>query len=185
MNVAVDLDEVICEMTKPLRKALHEATSQDIPVSEWHDYYLGNIYGISKDEVFNIIREHQVLWNAAPFRGAVEAVGQLKERGFNVHIVTARHQFDPDGEKTTLWLKEHGIQYDQLHISCHKRGKAEIMKEISPVAMIDDHHENITECYPHTFMSILINRPWNSDVKFNESAVMMRADSLGEAIKLF
>lgn len=185
MDVVIDLDEVICEMTKPLQKALEVETGKNIPVSEWHDYFLGEVYDIDKDTVFSVIEAHNVLWNAKPYLGAVEAMQTLRKRGFSIHIVTARSPFDSSGEKTARWLIEHEVPYDKLHISCHSRGKESIVRSICPVAMIDDHVKNIEDCYSSTYMSILINRPWNSNKDVELSQLVKRADSLQEAINLF
>lgn len=183
MEVVIDLDEVISDLSTPFQAELFELTGKDIPVEQWHDYCLGNVYGIDKEVVSGLLLEKDILWKAMPFAGAVEALASLQKRGFTTHIVTARKEFDEKGVKTKAWLNDFSIPFDHLHITCRQEGKLPVVKEINPVFMIDDHYKNLYECRNHVFQSVLINRPWNK-LEGGQERLLHRVDSLAEAVAL-
>jgi len=85
MRIVIDLDGTICEIRKP---------NQDYA-------------------------------NVKPKMAAVRAIRTLKREGHSIIIYTARHMKTCDGNvgaviervgSTTLkWLRQHGVQYDEIH----------------------------------------------------------------------
>lgn len=69
---------------------------------------------------------------------ASEATDSLKSKGFEVHIITARHGFDDYDDSqvyndTLSWLKSHGIVFDRLELSPDKCSTgAKFMLDDSP-----------------------------------------------------
>lgn len=183
MDIVIDLDDVICDLCTPFHKALSHYTGKDIPVSEWSDFNLKNIYGISTDELFDVLKGYSVFENAKPIEDSLLALNKINKYGFNSHIVTSRNRLDPTGEMTRTWLETHNIDAE-LNITCERKGKSDVVKHIRPILMVDDHAKNIVDCSPYSFGLTIIDKPWNQD--FDESLLgnVVRKQTLSEAISL-
>lgn len=115
--------------------------------------------------------EADIIFNNAPFRGAVEAINSLHDAGHSIHVVTYRGW--PDSPRlaedvTEVWLNTNGFKYDSLTFS---KDKTVIKTDV----FVEDNTQNYydlnsagTECY-------LITRPWNKGIK-----VERRVRSIGE-----
>lgn len=183
-NVIFDLDDVVCELSVPFHAALTKATGRNIPVAEWHDFNLGLVYGVSLDEVFEVLRRHRVIEQARPYGEARELLGGLMAGGYDIHIVSSRYKLDPEGEVTREWLERHQIPHSSLTITCHTKGKADVAQSLNPVLMVDDHSQNIIDCAPFVEQAVLVNRPWN--LKFDAGAIsnLKRVDGLSGVAEL-
>lgn len=105
--------------------------------------------------------EAEVIFNNAPFRGAVEAMNSLYDAGHKIHIVTFRGWPDRPGlaeRVTENWLNDRGFKYHSLTFSEDKT-------IINTDVFVEDNLTNYqdltaagTECY-------LITRPWNKGAK--------------------
>ena len=101
-----------------------------------------------------------------PIEGSVEAIERLS-RKYELVVVTSRDSFYRGS--TEKFIEEHypglfsGLQYThQVETPDIMVSKSEICKEISAVAIIDDHLKNITECAEHGIEGILFgNYAWN------------------------
>lgn len=184
MDIVFDLDDVICDLCTPFHEALTHYTGKDIPINEWHDFNLAGVYGIDKQEVFDVLEGYNVFEQAIPHKGAIQAMVNVHKLGFNTHIVTSRKRIDPTGEMTSAWLEKYGVTYSELHITYEANGKVYVVKSISPILMIDDHIDNIKACSPYAFKLVIINRPWN--LSFDESPLgnVIRRDSLSEVLAI-
>lgn len=105
--------------------------------------------------------EAGLIFNNAPFRGAVEANNALFDVGHRIHIVTHRGFEDRPGlaEKVTeTWLNGAGFKYHSLTFS---EDKTVIRTDVFVEDNLNNYHalnEAGTEAY-------LITRPWNEGVK--------------------
>lgn len=160
-KVMLDLDDVVCDMSTELYKALTEHTGINIPVSQWNTFNLSRVYGFKPDTLFDVLKNGNVIERLKPFKDAKSSIDDLISLGVKVSIVTSRKELDPDGSITRAWLREFGISYDHLFITCHKEGKSTVAKSLRPVAVVDDSFENLIDCSPHASTSIVVDRPWN------------------------
>lgn len=183
-SLMVDLDGVICDFASSFHGVLTEHTGKNIPIEQWHEFYVHGLYGISKEAMLELIQEHDVLWKAQPLSGVHDALFDAQDKGYQIHIVTSRRHFDSCGSKTAQWLLEHNIPYDSLDISCHEKGKAEIAQALSPAMVIDDHDINLMECIDFCQHGALLDYSWNKG--FNEGRFdnISRVQSLNDAVAL-
>lgn len=114
--------------------------------------------GYDSDTVFNVTKEmdsefwHDYLYDYAknePARKfAGEVIDKLKDKGYEIYIITARYLTDRNDnlgkEMRNIvigWLKENSINYDKIIFS--PEDKFEICKENNISIMIEDKVENI------------------------------------------
>lgn len=114
--------------------------------------------GYDSDIVFNVTKEmdsefwHDYLYDYAknePARKfAGEVIDKLKDKGYEIYIITARYLTDKNDnlgkEMRNIvieWLKENSINYDKIIFS--PEDKFEICKENNISIMIEDKVENI------------------------------------------
>lgn len=115
--------------------------------------------------------EAEIIFNNAPFRGAVEAINALYDAGHSIHVITYRGWPDRPGlaeRVTENWLNERGYKYNSLTFS---KDKTVIKTDVFVEDNLDNYQaltEAGTECY-------LITRPWNKEAK-----VERRVRSIGE-----
>ena len=151
MRIGIDIDGVLTDFEK-----------WQLEVgSKFFVKYNKNIVnpdGYDSDTVFNVTKEmdsefwHDYLYDYAknePARKfAGEVIDKLKDKGYEIYIITARYltnRNDDLGKEmrniVIEWLKENGINYDQIIFS--PEDKFEICKENNISIMIEDKVENI------------------------------------------
>lgn len=107
-------------------------------------------------------QDQDYLLNMPVHRGAVELIKSLRQR-YNVVVITAR----PNAARslTEHWLKEHGLDFDQV-ISATEARKSLYGADV----LIDDYTTNIEEFLDRTNgLGILVDRPWNRRDRVNLS----------------
>jgi hypothetical protein len=119
MRIGVDLDGVGYDYAAAFTKYVRDEGI----VTKCHCPESGLIYnlyesmGISRDEFADISNQAAskgVLFNGPAILGFPEALRWLKEKGHDIHIVTAR-SYGPDPEGQTLaWLAKEGIPFDTI-----------------------------------------------------------------------
>jgi 5'(3')-deoxyribonucleotidase len=159
--IMLDLDDTLCDLSSLLQESLYKRTGQDIPVCEWHDYNLGNIYGTHNNIVFECIKEDDLFLKAKPLSYVVEGVKELWHMGYDIAIVTARKPVDPNGCTTQSWLEKHGLNPDYLFITSHEEGKHTIAEALKPDYSLDDNLHYIHSCDEHVLCSVIKDMPWN------------------------
>ncbi len=152
MNLAVDIDGVICDWQLHLQKLVSERLDVQQPyletwdqIKEVRDKKTGRTiasfaFGEWKDELH---RDAPVLGNA------VEVMHQLIAAKVDIFYVTAR---TPDQE-TDKWLKRHGFP-GVLHFMWDKTA--------APCpAIVDDHVDNLVSYEKKYRIPICFDQPWN------------------------
>ena len=82
--------------------------------------------------------------------------------GLQVHFVTARPSDPPVIEDTRLWIKDNGFLYHSIH---HTALKADLCVEKGISVMIEDQLDHITELSDKGIDIIIMDQPWNRDLK--------------------
>lgn len=178
-TIILDLDDVICDMSTPLSKALKVDTGKHIEPKDWSTFNLAEIYEVASETIFETLNRHEIIKHVKPVEHAKESIKLFRELEFKVHIVTSRKPLDPSGEITQNWLDENQIAVDELSITCHSAGKSEVAKKVRPLYFVDDHGGNLIDCAPYcTKSALLIDKPWNQKYAFNRLA------SLEELVRL-
>jgi len=115
--------------------------------------------------------EAGVIFNNAPFVGAVEALNNLHDAGHEIHIITHRGFADRPGlaeQLTEKWLDMRGYRYHSLTFS---EDKTVVKTDV----FVEDNLKNYEALNAVGTKAFLITRPWNEGVK-----VERRVRSIGE-----
>jgi len=162
----IDIDNVVARTDEVMRRVIADFTSGRVQL-EYDDIALFNYFEcsdrqgnrITKDEwkqVHELFSEPRYLMSIEPMPGAIDAVGQLAERG-TVHLATSRLR---RARKTTAeWLDAHGFPDHDLHFLKHGEKHASLRPF---AAAVEDHYEQAeafatvgeTPCF-------LMKHPWN------------------------
>jgi len=170
MNVAIDLDEVLCKTVHAAIDCVLEKTNIDLTIYDFNSYTIDENKWTDDLEVNKHISDcikeafynKDILSNATPYGGAVDLLSWMRREGHCVYIITGR---EPEFLHTTVeWLKKYNFQFD--NVICTGFGnKNEYSKGLNLSYFIDDYHENLqgireVSACPQKGM-VLMNRPWN------------------------
>jgi 5'(3')-deoxyribonucleotidase len=163
-NVAWDLDDTICNLRVPMMQALNLYTGKAIDWKDWSGHNLEEIYEITSDEFVQILIDGNVIERANPVPRIKEVLDALKDKGFNIHIITARG-WHPNGMAITeQWFNENKLPFDSINIVPLGGSKADIMDKIGNIKyLIDDNVNNCKEVISRGYDAYLIPMPWNTD----------------------
>lgn len=114
----------------------------------------------------------------------VDAVRRVAELGHEIIIITDRgfgKTRKVSEDHTVEWLRQHGIEYDELHFSADKTSAHTHM-------FVEDKLENYDALVAAGVHTFLINRPWNlvdgGDARFRINDVKDYADFVEEYTRL-
>jgi len=162
--VAFDLDDVLANLRDHLMEVLNRHTGLSIHWQRWDRYELSGVYGLSIEQILNLVMEHRVLEAATLEPLAEAALAASRAAGYRVAVVTARG-WHPRGEALTrAWLESHGLRVDALHLVRAFDGKAEALGALGDVAhFVDDHVGHLYPALrlPQVRQVHLLDRPWN------------------------
>ena len=153
MRIGIDIDDTITNIKKDLETAaLKYAQELGKTVDENFEYIEdkndGSIYkvkyGLNYDEMkyFLKVLQEDITKKAIPRENAVKCISNLRKRGHEVYIVTARDsEFHDDPYALSKhWLDKNGIEYDKIIVNA--REKAPICREERIDLFIDDNIKN-------------------------------------------
>ena len=158
-HVAVDMDEVIVPMLKPLNKHYAKQYSTkpiDLNQVSWSQKYnYAQIFDISPREAQWLVYSY---WNSdrhlfeEPLPNALNALNTMKSNGSKVTILTARQHYGKT--KTIEWLDAHGFSdaYDDIIFTNSyslvgiSENKEDICRLLGVDLLIDDSFETISNC---------------------------------------
>ena len=142
-----------------------------------------NPSGYDSDTVFNVTNEmDSEFWKEYLYDYAVneparkfsgEVIDKLKEKGFEIYIITARRNGDewfPDDLKndvekiTKNWLKENKIYYDEIVFDVKDKGK--YCKDNNINIMIEDDPINLRKLLSNTNI-LVFDYPYNRNKEFS------------------
>ncbi len=95
---------------------LAERFGRSVPFEEIRSYHLGDSFALAADELDEFMRlAHlpEALASVEPMPGAVEALADWRQRGYEVFVVTGRPPATL--EDTLSWLDRHGMTYAEFH----------------------------------------------------------------------
>lgn len=172
MNIAFDLDEVLCGLIDAVLPHVKEKTGVELTIdvikefdvygNKWHEDTIMN-RRVSESLLFAFGNE-TVMSSAKPLEGAIDLLNWVKNQGHTIFIATAR---EPDQLKlTTDWLEKYNFKFDD--VACTGIGnKAAYAKRLDLSYFVDDCVGNLQDVYaegacPHKG-AMLMNKPWNID----------------------
>lgn len=142
--VIVDLDNVVYPWTEMMSEELWRLAGVKVEMGDYRTWSVWNDWGVPKglfDWVWEqSIREGVMYATGLPLSGAVDALWEISDMEYHIHIATARlNKFrlhDKAVESTVKWLKRYAIPYRSLSFTEDK-------SLLSGEAIIDDNPKNI------------------------------------------
>lgn len=140
--------------------------------------------------VGEILRQPDIMAKVQPFPGALEALTELRDNGYDVHIVSARKE--PLHDCTLKWLNDHG--FDKIISQVHPRPgresgkswKRRIAEEYKFVAAFDDTFDVCQELgYVEGLNVYMIDKPWNRGFDSELPPTVARVEDLSVGVQRF
>lgn len=142
-----------------------------------------------ENRIKQVLGQADAISQTKPYADALDAMKQLHEAGYEIHIVSSRkenlHQV------TQQWLVDHGFAdyIDRIHprdnaLSGNKF-KRQTAQAIQPVAAFDDTYDVAAAMAEEGTEVYLIDKPWNNHPSIKPTANITRVPSFSEGVKLF
>ncbi len=163
-NFIADLDDTLLNLKVPLMQALNLKTNKNIHWKDWDGHNLEKLYGISRTDFIDMMIESKVIERALPIPGVRESLQKIKDKGYEIHIITARG-WHPNGmEITKQWLDENNYVYDTINIVKLGASKSDVMDTIKNARyIVDDNEDNCNEVIARGYDAYLIEMPWHTN----------------------
>ena len=163
---AIDIDDVLADLSSGLYQSLKQRYPQMGPISSWSSYSFISDYNISQDDFLQHIIDDGLLASILPLEGAQEAMTALKRAGHHLVMITSRGYHPKAYEVTESWLSKHDIPCDDLIIVPAGMTKDQAAKPHYPKGfhlMMDDHAKNLIDMDKAGLIDnhALIDMPWN------------------------
>ncbi len=135
-------------------------------------YNLAEAFGLNTEELNLFLKKEleNIYRQVVPAEGAKKTLEEIKERGFELILITARHS--KYNNLTKNWLKKYNIPYDSLY---HEDNKAPLAEKLKLKLFIEDNKFNAIAISEKNIPVILVSKYHNKDIK--EDNLIYRADS--------
>lgn len=130
MNICLDIDGVIADIAGGINRKLDKLGVENYDYAHW-------LIGLSDDNLYPTVFSDYNFWrNLKPFTDAWYAVNGWWERGYDVHLITARSS--PESMNTAFsWLEDWRFQYSSLHF-VEMGKKVETVKDLNGDVFVED-----------------------------------------------
>jgi hypothetical protein len=154
-RIIVDIDNTLWDFASVFEEKLKEEVPGIPPSDEWKwDFYKDYI---TEEKLYRIVNDiHSVQDIFDPFPSARGFLDTLSDGGFD--IVIASHRHEGSRNVTERFLKNHGLQYSELHLSYNKA----ILFDSSN-AIVDDSPNLLDEAKQKGLICSGLRYPWNKD----------------------
>lgn len=164
-----DMDDVLTDFAQSSYETMVRLGYPDIPVSEWKNYEINNIYGLkSHQEFIDMMINEDILSNSKIKEGVIETLQSFKDAGFHTGILTARGWHPYAKKLTDNFVEEHHLPIDKVVIAGHHtQGKlfyaSEFFQEGEIVCYVDDSPKHIKDFKNAGLYSHLMRTSWIQD----------------------
>ncbi|MEE2658726.1 MAG: hypothetical protein VX733_09505 [Candidatus Latescibacterota bacterium] len=184
IRIYVDLDDVIAETAPQLLRLLEVEYGRRVELKQMTTWDLCESLSLSKPELGRFItraHEDELLLRYGVVPGAIECLGEARQGGHEVRIVTGRPTSSRNASKR--WLREQGVPYDRL-VFADKYGNYGSLYELSeedpalPMSSveamkfglaIEDSAVTATKLLGLGIPVALYDQPWNRDLADSDS----------------
>lgn len=179
-TIIFDLDDTLADMKTVLCDSLNEFTGLKLHWSQWNSFNLITTYKITENDFYDIIIENKILENLKPFKNTQRVLKQLKERDYNINIITSRNYHPLAKKLTSEWFEKNSIPFDRIDISGHGLKKSLFIPNSGAVLAVDDNIDNCIDIKNSMLVSSthLMTMPWNLN------SHMDRINDISEVISL-
>lgn len=159
MIVGVDIDGVVADSLLAWITELNKYFGQNKRIEDVSSYQFDKVYNVTWEEMDYFFRQYQqiLLSNLTPVQHAPRALELLKDKHRLVLITARPEEFRM---MTEIWLREHGIHYDELMMTSYC-DKAEFCQRAQVDIYIEDSLENANSIVTTGIPVILFDAPYN------------------------
>tara|TARA_Y100000310_G_scaffold308672_1_gene352033 strand:+ start:698 stop:1297 length:600 start_codon:yes stop_codon:yes gene_type:complete len=178
MKIGIDLDDVVCEFTRPYLEFHNEKFKTSFEFDEVTSHNLWEVLGLSFEETKLSIKEfqdnHLSVEDFPLFSNVKEFIERLSEN-HTLHFITARPKEIINETKSFLdknfsnWdfnLTFSNGMHDNASLS-----KADICVKEGIGVMVEDNFNFARECAEKGIRVLLFDQPWNRDYKCFENII--------------
>ena len=169
MRIAIDIDSTLHHYWDVLSDAARRRFGIELPYEEQFTWGITRLRDEQLKCVIDETHCDATILAGRPYPGAVATVNRWAADGHFIHITTHRHE--RAHAATQQWLKDIGLQFDELYCSFDKVSRC---CEIGIDLLIDDSPENLESALDRGIVAATILHPWNQDVCESEPIIVGR-----------
>ena len=171
MKIGVDIDNVLSNFSEELLREyiIHDKEINGNGIVNKNEY-IRKKFNWTDEEEKKFYKENieRISTNLKPIKKCAKYIRKLKERGFEIYIVTGRENGDYSDpyNMTVNWLKKYNIYYDKIFFvnAKNNHSKTEVCLENNISIMIDDSKRLCLDMIKHGITTFIIDTPYNKGV---------------------
>ena len=165
-NLAFDVDDVLAPFAENIC-AIMNKVGDVATILDYQEYDFSKYHSIDHKTFYELIVTSDVYAKIPAYDGVIQALKSLCERGFNIHLITARDSRTNATKKTKNWVNENNIPASSLTVMGGRGNdsKAYYYNKIGVSILVDDALHNIFDAIENApnVIPFLVTQPWNSD----------------------
>ena len=193
MRHGFDIDDVMVDFIGGIASFHNRVYGTNLAKQDFDTYILSRYFGTTSDEAKERVvefYESPEFENLAPVDGAVEAVCALKEKGDELHIITARgsvhtkeatlrfiERYFPTGAFSTVNFTYVDVRQEPVDYKWY------VARNLGLDTMLEDSWTNAWKCSDLGIFSMLVDQPWNQPRYPEASPPFKRVKSWYEAAR--
>ena len=170
----VDMDDVLCEFRQGFSDWLNKNYNVETDVNSSEYYFINALEkaGINPEGIFSKFISDDGFLRLEPVEGAVKFMDSLRDRGYFIHILTARPGDNLRCFYNTFeWLSSHNVYFDKVDFASEKLRwcmQSEYWASGAIEFAIDDSPKHAAEYEKHGVKVFLPRKPYNKEVQLLE-----------------
>jgi len=155
-TAVIDIDNTLWQFCDAFSAELQKVNSAFPPVEQWTTWNFFEGF-CSEEQFLGAVDAVHVRQDREQYRPYPEAQGFLRSlKGRGYHVVIASHRRPEMRGPTERWLKRHGLEHDELHLSFDK---SVLFKDAAVV--VDDAPQTLEKAVKCKAVSAGLLFPWN------------------------
>jgi uncharacterized HAD superfamily protein len=159
MRIAIDIDSTLHHYWDVLSDAALRRFGIELPYDE---QFTWGITRLRAEQLRLVIEEthcEQTILAGRPYPGAVETVNRWHAEGHFIQVTS--HRSEGAQESTERWLRNIGLEYDELVCSSDKIARC-VTANID--LLIDDNPHDLVRALERGLHAATLRHPWNEEV---------------------
>ena len=137
-TAVIDIDNTLWQFSDAFYMMLKEMNENFPEPGQWVNSQFWKGYCSEADfmAAINSIHQHQDSERYQPYPESQGFLSSLKKHGF--HVIIASHRSEETRGSTGQWLAQHGLPYDELHLSFNKTvlfPQADVVVDDAPLTL--------------------------------------------------
>jgi len=189
-KIGVDIDEVLVESAKKYLGFYNSKYDKNVQLKDVFSYNLWEPLGITKEESLKLADELYDLdffENTELVKGAGEGINKLAKNN-DLFVITSRPLHIK--EKTEIFLKKNfpdtplKVFHSKDLLDNQSKSKSEICRELGVEIIIEDHKDHALDCAENGIKVLLLDKPWNQNIKHENITKVYNWDEILEHLKI-